>query len=50
MPMTAIGVTDVVPVVGEEFAEAERLTPSSIAPNKAIPPPHSNDYIAFSAG
>jgi len=36
-------VTGVVPIVGEELAEAKRCTPSSIAPDETISPPHSND-------
>jgi hypothetical protein len=49
MPMTATEVTGALPIVREEFAEAERCTRSSIAPNETIPPPHSNNYIALSA-
>jgi hypothetical protein len=49
MPMTATGVTGVVPIVVEEFAEAEPLfARSSTVANETIPPPHSNEQAALS--
>ena len=48
MPTTATGVTGLLLIVGEEFADDERCLPSSIAPNEPIPSPHSNDHVALS--